>query len=100
MRGITIACGGFFGPQGRKLRIPLAHPTLNEKIMSFAHEGLHITNFEMESSALAGLAALMGHKAGTVCTIIAQRIAKDACTDYKPFVREMVVDALEKLRTI
>ena len=59
-----------------------------------------ITNFEMESSALAGLAALMGHRAATICTIIAQRIAQDACTDYKPFVREMIRMALDKLATL
>jgi uridine phosphorylase len=73
---------------------------LNEKIESFRFGERRITNFEMESSALAGLAALMGHKAGTVCTIIAQRIAKDACTDYKPFVRKMIEEALEKLATL
>ena len=98
--GITIAAPGFYAPQGRWVRLQPQDLHLNEKIESFRFEGRRITNFEMESSALAGLAALMGHKAGTVCTIIAQRIAKDACTDYKPFVREMVVDALEKLRTI
>lgn len=61
VRGITIACGGFFGPQGRELRIPLADPNQNEKVESFVYQGLHITNFEMESSALAGLSALLGH---------------------------------------
>jgi uridine phosphorylase len=54
----------------------------------------------MESSALAGMAALMGHKAATICTIIAQRIALDACTDYKPFVRQMIANALDKLATL
>ncbi|MEG1611165.1 MAG: phosphorylase, partial [Alistipes sp.] len=73
---------------------------LNEKVESFSYEGRRITNFEMESSALAGLAALMGHKAATVCTIIAQRIALDACTDYKPFVKRMVKTALDKLATL
>ena len=61
VRGITIACGGFFGPQGRQLRLPLADPDQNDKIMSFEYEGMNVTNFEMESSALAGLARLMGH---------------------------------------
>ncbi len=98
--GITIAAPGFYAPQGRWVRLQPQDLKLNEKIESFRFEGRRITNFEMESSALAGLAALMGHKAGTICTIIAQRIAKDACTDYKPFVREMVVDALNKLATI
>ena len=100
IKGNTIAAVGFYAPQGRKLRLPLADPELNEKIESFRIGERRITNFEMESSALAGLSALMGHKAGTVCTIIAQRIAKDACTDYKPFVRKMIEEALEKLATI
>lgn len=98
--GITIAAPGFYAPQGRWVRLKPQDVELNAKIESFRFEGRRITNFEMESSALAGLAALMGHKAGTVCTIIAQRIAKDACTDYKPFVRQMIEDALEKLATL
>jgi uridine phosphorylase len=95
--GITIAAPGFYAPQGRWVRLQPQDIHLNEKIESFRFGERCITNFEMESSALAGLAALMGHKAGTVCTIIAQRIAKDACTDYKPFVRLMIEEALEKL---
>ncbi len=98
--GITIAAPGFYAPQGRWVRLKPQDVELNAKIESFRFGERRITNFEMESSALAGLAALMGHKAGTVCTIIAQRIAKDACTDYKPFVRQMIEDALEKLATI
>ncbi|MBQ5931799.1 MAG: nucleoside phosphorylase, partial [Tidjanibacter sp.] len=87
VEGITIAAPGFYGPQGRWVRIAPADLKLNEKIESFDYEGRHITNFEMESSALSGLSALMGHKAGTICTIIAQRAVKDMNTDYKPFVR-------------
>ena len=98
--GITIAAPGFYGPQGRWVRIAPQDPELNRKIESFEYEGCRITNFEMESSALAGLAALMGHRAATICTIIAQRIAQDACTDYKPFVREMIRMALDKLATL
>lgn len=98
--GITIAAPGFYAPQGRWVRLQPQDIRLNEKIESFRFGERRITNFEMESSALAGLAALMGHKAATVCTIIAQRIAKDACTDYKPFVREMIEDALNKLVTL
>ena len=97
--GITIAAPGFYAPQGRWVRLQPQDLNLNQKIESFRYEGRCITNFEMESSALAGLGALMGHKAGTVCTIIAQRIAQDACTDYKPFVRLMIEEALEKLAT-
>ena len=98
--GITIAAPGFYGPQGRWVRIAPQDPELNRKIESFEYEGRRITNFEMESSALAGLAALIGHRAATICTIIAQRIAQDACTDYKPFVREMIRMALDKLATL
>ncbi|MBQ1964513.1 MAG: nucleoside phosphorylase [Tidjanibacter sp.] len=97
VEGITIAAPGFYGPQGRWVRIAPADLKLNEKIESFDYEGRHITNFEMESSALSGLSALMGHKAGTICTIIAQRAVKDMNTDYKPFVRQMVEMALDKL---
>lgn len=82
VRGVTIACGGFFGPQGRELRVPLADPELNEKIERFEYKGLKITNFEMESSAIAGLSSLMGHKAVTACMVIANRRAKNANTGY------------------
>ena len=98
--GITIAAPGFYAPQGRWVRLQPQDIKLNEKIESFEFEGRKITNFEMEGSALAGLAALMGHRAATICTIIAQRIALDACTDYKPFVRKMIQTALDKLATL
>ena len=83
VRGVTIAAGGFFGPQGRELRVPLADPHQNEKIEQFEYNGYKITNFEMESSALAGLSRLMGHKAMTVCMVIANRLIKEANTGYK-----------------
>ena len=98
--GITIAAPGFYAPQGRWVRMRPQDVHLNEKIESFDYNGRLITNFEMEGSALAGLAALMGHKAATICTIIAQRVALDAGTDYKPFVRKMVANALDKLATL
>ncbi len=100
VEGITIAAPGFYAPQGRWVRLEPADIHLNEKIESFDFGGRRITNFEMEGSALAGLAALMGHRATTICTIIAQRIAKDACTDYKPFVKQMIEMALDKLATL
>ena len=99
-KGITIAAPGFYAPQGRWVRLQPQDLHLNEKIESFEFGGRKITNFEMESSALAGMAALMGHKAATICTIIAQRIALDACTDYKPFVKQMISNALDKLATL
>ncbi len=100
VEGITVAAPGFYGPQGRWVRLQPQDPQLNEKIESFDYNGRRITNFEMEGSALAGLAALMGHRAATICTIIAQRIALDACTDYKPFVRRMIEMALDKLAVL
>ena len=98
--GITIAAPGFYAPQGRWVRLQPADPNLNAKVESFRYGERRITNFEMESSALAGMATLMGHRATTICTIIAQRIAQDACTDYKPFVKQMIKMALDKLATI
>ena len=95
--GITIAAPGFYAPQGRWVRIAPHDKNLNVKIESFRYGERRITNFEMEGSALAGLSALLGHRAATICTIIAQRVAKDACTDYKPFVRRMIEMALDKL---
>ena len=98
--GITVAAPGFYGPQGRWLRLAPADKELNAKIESFRYEGRRITNFEMESSALAGLGALMGHRAGTICTIIAQRAVKDMNTDYKPFVKQMIEMSLDKLAAL
>ncbi len=98
--GITIASPGFYAPQGRYVRVAPDDVHLNEKIESFEYEGRVITNYEMESSVLAGLSALMGHRAATICTIIAQRIAQDVNTDYKPFVKNMIQMALDKLATI
>lgn len=98
--GITIAAPGFYAPQGRWVRLQPQDPMLNQKIEQFEFKGRRITNFEMEGSALAGLAALMGHRAATICTIIAQRIALDACTDYKPFVKRMIQTALDKLAAL
>ena len=96
-KGITVSCGGFFGPQGRRLRIPLADPRQNAKIESFVYEGKHITNFEMESSALAGLSRLMGHKATTVCIVIANRVAKEVNTGYKNQIDDLIKLVLERI---
>ena len=95
--GITIAAGGFFGPQGRKLRIPLEDPEQNEKIMTFEHEGHLITNFEMEGSALAGLSRLLGHKAMTVCMVIANRRAQEANTGYKSTIDYLIEKVVERI---
>lgn len=97
VRGVTIATGGFFGPQGRELRIPLADPRQNEKIEQFEYQGLRITNFEMESSALAGLCRLMGHQATTVCMVIANRLAKEANTGYKSTIDTLIRTVLDRI---
>lgn len=97
VRGVTISCGGFFGPQGRRLRVPLAFPKQNELVESFEYNGWRITNFEMESSALAGLSRLMGHKAVTVCLVIANRLIKKATMDYNAKMNELIQTVLERI---
>lgn len=97
IRGITIAANGFYGPQGRELRLPLADPDLNRKLEAFEYNGRKITNFEMESSSLAGLAALMGHRAMTVCCIIAGRVNKNMNTDYKGSLTGLIETVLERI---
>lgn len=97
VRGITIACGGFYGPQGRELRIPLQDPKQNEKVEAFHYGDLDITNFEMESSALAGLASLLGHKAMTCCMVIANRLIKEANTGYKNTIDSLIQKVLDRI---
>lgn len=97
VRGVTIACGGFFGPQGRELRIPLADPKQNEKIENFEYNGYRITNFEMESSALAGLAKLLRHKAMTCCMVIANRRAQKANVEYKNSIDGLIQIVLDRI---
>ena len=97
VKGITVSCGGFYGPQGRQLRLRLADPHQNEKIESFEYDGMRITNFEMESSALAGLSCLMGHKATTVCMVIANRYAKEANTCYKNKIDDLIKIVLDRI---
>lgn len=95
-RGFTIAAVGFYAPQGRQVRLKLADPNLNEKIESFRFYGRPITNFEMESACLQGLSKLLGHRAMTVCCIIAERVANNMNTDYKPRVEELIKTVLER----
>lgn len=97
VRGVTIACGGFYGPQGRELRIPLADPKQNEKVEDFEYERWKITNFEMESSALAGLSRLLGHKATTCCMVIANRLIKEANPNYKNSIDTLIKIVLERI---
>ena len=97
VKGVTIACGGFFGSQGRELRIPLADPNQNQKIEDFEYNGYRITNFEMESSALAGLAKLMNHKAMTCCMEIANRRAKEVNASYKNSIDGLIERVLDRI---
>ena len=97
VRGVTIAAGGFYGPQGRALRIPLADEHQNAKIESFRHGKYCITNYEMESSAVAGLARLLGHKATTVCMVIANRYAKEMNTEYKNSIEVLIQKVLNRI---
>ena len=104
IKGATISAPGFYGPQGRVVRIPLAMPHMLEDIESFRFstggEDYRITNFEMESSPLAGMAAHLGHNACTVCCIIANRYLKSTNTDYKPIMRQLVETSLERMASL
>jgi len=97
IRGYTVACGGFYGPQGRQLRAEIADPLQNEKIESFEYEGLRICNFEMESSALAGLASILGHRAMTCCMVIANRYAQKMNTEYKNSIDTLIQKVLDRI---
>lgn len=102
MCGCTIAANGFYGPQGRVLRCDIAVPDINERISAFRYTDpktarqYRITNYEMEGSVIAGLSLLMGHRALTVCCIIAQRKVEAANTDYKPRIKELIKTVLER----
>lgn len=97
IKGVTISANGFYGPQGRVLRLALQDANLNRKIENFCFEGMKITNYEMESSAIAGLSALMGHNAITICAIIANRITGDASPDYHKTMERLVKYTLNKI---
>lgn len=97
LRGNTITAVGFYGPQGRELRLPLANPDLNHRIEQFSHDGRKITNYEMESAPLQGLSRLLGHRAMTVCSIIANRMCHDATPNYKTAMNDLVGTVLERI---
>lgn len=102
VRGITCACGGFYGPQGRQIRLSCQDPNQNEKIEAFEYTDpkagkLKICNFEMESSAVAGLSALLGHRAMTCCLVIANRYSKEMNTDYKGSINDVIKMVLERI---
>ncbi len=96
-KGITATAPGFYGPQGRELRLPLAHPEVNELLQGFKYKDNLITNFEMETSAIYGLGSLLGHNTATVCAIIANRYNKTFSADYKKTVVKLIEELLSKL---
>lgn len=97
IKGVTISAIGFYGPQGRYVRMPLANPDLNSRIESFKFGEDVITNYEMESAPLAGLGRLMGHRAMTVCTIIANRLAGESNANYKGSIEDLIKKVLERI---
>ena len=96
-KGVTLTANGFYGPQGRVLRLPIEMPTVNDEIARFEFGNYKIVNYEMESAAIAGLAALMGHRATTICLIIANRANGDASADYKPHMKKLIEYTLNSL---
>lgn len=97
VRGYTVACGGFYGPQGRQIRASIADPDQNKKIEAFEYDGMKICNFEMESSALAGLASILGHRAMTCCVVIANRYAQEMNTSYKNTIDTLIEKVLDRI---
>ena len=96
-KGVTISAPGFYGPQGRVLRLPIQDAEINDKITAFEYNGKKITNYEMECSAIYGLAAMMGHNAITVCSIIANRLNKSATSSYKGSMKDLIETVLQRL---
>jgi uridine phosphorylase len=97
VRGITVSASGFYGPQGRHVRLGLSHPEQNQRFESFDYQGLKVCNYEMESAALAGMAQLMGHRAMTACLIIAGRYSGDMNTDYKGSFDGLITKVLDRI---
>lgn len=96
-QGLTATAPGFYGPQGRTLRMQLAYPENNKKIEAFRYQGWKVCNFEMESSALYGLGKMMGHRCLTICAVIANRVSEKFCTDYHPYIEKLVTNTLDRL---
>lgn len=95
--GVTVTAIGFYGPQGRMLRGGLAHPEFNEKLRAFRYGKYRITNYEMESSALEGMSLMLGHKAMTVCLVIANRYSKSMDTSYHAGMEDLARIVLERI---
>ena len=98
-QGITATAPGFYGPQGRSLRMHLTYPENNRRIEAFQYKGWRVCNFEMESSALYGLGKMMGHNCLTICAVIANRVSEQFCTDYHPYVKKLIDNTLNRLAT-
>lgn len=96
-QGITATAPGFYGPQGRTLRMPLAYPENNHKIEAFHYQDWRVCNFEMESSALYGLGKMMGHNCLTICAVIANRVSEKFCTDYHPYINKLIKNTLDRI---
>ena len=96
-QGLTATAPGFYGPQGRSLRMGLAYPGNNKKMEAFRYQGWRLCNFEMESSALYGLGKMMGHRCLTICAVIANRVSEKFCSDYHPYVEKLITNTLDRL---
>ncbi len=97
IKGVTISAPGFYGPQGRIIRLNTMDNGLNDKIAAFRHGAYKVTNYEMESSAIAGLSLLLGHHATTVCAIIANRANGTSSPDYKKTIIELLQYVLDRI---
>lgn len=97
VNGVTISAVGFYGPQGRELRLPIASPGINQRIEAFSYQGHQITNYEMESAPLAGFARLLGHHATTICLVVANRVAGNSNTGYKGEMPELIKLVLDRI---
>ncbi len=97
LRGITISAPGFYAPQGRQLRLETFDNEINDKLSKFSFRGRTISNYEMESSAIYGLSALMGHKAVTICAVIGNRVTGEFVNNYKPIIMDLALKVLRRI---
>lgn len=96
LQGITATASGFFGPQGRVVRLPLTFPEQNDRLETFEYNGYKVSNLEMETSALYGLGQSLGHETLTICVLVANRITKDFSENYKPHVEKLIETVLTR----
>lgn len=95
--GITATASGFYGPQGRKLRLQLKDPGIEDRLGNFSYQNYRITNFEMETSALYGLGSMLGHDCCTCCAVIANRIRQEFSKDYHKDIDRLIQTVLERI---